>query len=96
MSIKKLHPSVWLHFGAGIAIGLLFFLMPYYHFELGYAVSFAITLAASVIIASWKEWGDWKQRHVLTWKKWDWVDWLFTVCGSLTVPVIVGLIHLFI
>lgn len=94
--MAKLHKSVWLHAGAGIAIGLLFFLMSYYHFELGFILSTVITFTASAIIASWKEWNDWKQRKVLTWKKWDWIDWIFTVGGALVIPVIVGLIHLVI
>lgn len=94
MSSKKLHPSVWLHFGAGVAIGLLFFLMPYYHFKLGYASSFVITATASVVIASIKEWSDDSMKDELSWKKWDWIDWLFTVGGSLAVPVVIGLIHL--
>lgn len=93
--MKKLHPSVWIHFGAGVAIGLLFFLMPYYHFKLGFVLSLAITLVASILMASLKEWSDESMKDEVAWKKWDWMDWIFTVAGSLTIPLIVGLTLIF-
>lgn len=91
-----LHPSVWLHFGAGILISVLFFLMPYYEFKLGWLLSTLISLVAGVFFASWKEYEDWKLRKELVWKKWDWIDWIFTVKGSLVIPVIFGIVLLLI
>lgn len=85
--MKKLHPSVWLHFGAGVLISLLFFLMSYHHFLLGWDVSAAISLIAGAFMASLKEWRDWSMRDEVAWKKWDWIDWWFTVAGSVALPI---------
>lgn len=90
---NKLHPSVWLHFGAGILISLVFFLFPYYELELLYRTSFIISLLAGIIFASLKEWRDWSFRNEIAWKKWDWIDWWFTVGGSIVLPILIGLIN---
>lgn len=92
--MAKLHPSVWLHFGAGVLIGVLFFLFPYYELKEGWVMSTVFSIAGGVLFGSLKEWSDWSKRKESEWKKWDWMDWLFTVLGSLAVPFIVGLIEL--
>ena len=85
------HKSNSTHFWAGIPIGLLFFLLSYFHFELGFWLSTAITFGAGSIIASLKEWSDHSMRKDVAWKRWDWLDWIYTVAGSLSIPLIVGL-----
>lgn len=90
----KIDRSTWKHFIAGILIGMLFFLMAYYHFKLGFLISTLITIGASTIIGSLKEWLDYSNRDRMKWKKWDWIDLLFTVLGSLAPVALVGLISL--
>lgn len=91
----KPHKSNNTHFWAGVAIGVTFFPICLFHFFVDRIVSsIIITMLAVIIIASVKEWNDWSQRKKLIWKTWDWLDWIYTVAGTVAVIILVSLIWL--
>lgn len=83
------HYSNYTHFWAGVAVGVTFFPITFLFFyienpdRLLWSVS--ISMAAVMLIASLKEWSDHSMRHTIKWKRWDWLDWIYTVLGTVAV-----------